>query len=845
MFARKLTFFALLVLMVFLIAQLSLVKKDADSVVVNVTETSVFVSAEMEQAIDSALNAVGGPMPNGIPPLNGDAVPMPDDIEQIPNERPAGLRANERLIADIAIEADYELYWRLGGEAQTRSYILELMAEVSAIYERDINVQLNPSFIRIATTPNDPWTATRTDDALNELMDYWNTNEVNRPRALVLLLSGREFTEAGGRAYLNGVCDANRRPGRSYDYAVAGYLASSPGVIFDPYIVAHEIGHSFGSLHSHCYQRANNEWYDRCFNQEPGCYSGATVATNGTVMSYCRTVTTPLSFTDGDPVMIDVMRNYAESVTELSAMGCLRVDDNGVESLQIEDVWTADENGRSKTAFMLGDTIRHYVTVNNLNDVAQSAEFEWAISGPCNFNDGYIGTLNISVGISYWYLLNRSIPNDACSGTYNHTVSINHNGQTVSDSTTFTVEGTMQPTATPDPGSNTFIRINPASQTAALNTETCVDVIVDSTPAMGSFQFTLNFPANLLRVTDISAGAFLGSTGRNIVPFEEIDNANGVATYGQASFGSQAGASGSGTLAMVCFTPQAAGTATLSLSASQLTDVPGNNLNHNRQGGNITISDCYWADLDCDGDVDVVDIQLVAGRWNSSAGDGTYDAKYDLDNDGDIDVVDVQRIASQWNWRASRQPTTQIIEDNRATIEFSLMPADLEIAPNQTFTVALEVANADNLAAFETVLRFDPTHLRVESVSLTDFLSQTGRNVNAVEPSIDVENGSIAFGAFSMGSQSGVSGSGTIALIRMTALGEGSGTLDVDATQATDPYANEHNVIEQDGAYTVSGTPTAVRIGSHRAMNSSLTTLIVLFGFMLVGTVYMLRRSAK
>jgi DNA-binding beta-propeller fold protein YncE len=59
---------------------------------------------------------------------------------------------------------------------------------------------------------------------------------------------------------------------------------------------------------------------------------------------------------------------------------------------------------------------------------------------------------------------------------------------------------------------------------------------------------------------------------------------------------------------------------------------------------------CYTSDLDCDGDVDIVDIMTVASRWNTGTGDPGYDSLYDLDKDGDIDVVDVMTVAVRWGW---------------------------------------------------------------------------------------------------------------------------------------------------------------------------------------------------
>jgi hypothetical protein len=53
-------------------------------------------------------------------------------------------------------------------------------------------------------------------------------------------------------------------------------------------------------------------------------------------------------------------------------------------------------------------------------------------------------------------------------------------------------------------------------------------------------------------------------------------------------------------------------------------------------------------DLDCDCDVDIADIMLVASRWNSSTGDGEYEPFYDLDDNDAIDIVDIMLVAVHW-----------------------------------------------------------------------------------------------------------------------------------------------------------------------------------------------------
>ena len=58
---------------------------------------------------------------------------------------------------------------------------------------------------------------------------------------------------------------------------------------------------------------------------------------------------------------------------------------------------------------------------------------------------------------------------------------------------------------------------------------------------------------------------------------------------------------------------------------------------------------CAHGDVNCDGVIDIVDVQLVAGAWNSVAWTPGYSPRADLVRDGRIDIDDLIAIATLWH----------------------------------------------------------------------------------------------------------------------------------------------------------------------------------------------------
>ncbi|MFL6232358.1 MAG: M12 family metallo-peptidase [Thermoanaerobaculia bacterium] len=217
--------------------------------------------------------------------------------------------------ARVAIESDFELYSLFNNSTNATNYVGNLIGYASTIYTAELNTSLVVQSVSLWTTSNDPWTQTQTLCGLFEFGKYWNQNRTNVSRTIAHFLSGKSL--GGGVAWLNALCHgpfftggASSCPGLGTestswggDYGFTANISgsfniNSPTVVWDIYSTSHEMGHNFGSPHSHCYNglEGNASPIDQCYGGESGCYSGATSlpgpagTRSGTIMSYCHLI---------------------------------------------------------------------------------------------------------------------------------------------------------------------------------------------------------------------------------------------------------------------------------------------------------------------------------------------------------------------------------------------------------------------------------------------------------------------------------------------------------------------------------------------------------------------------
>lgn len=217
-------------------------------------------------------------------PVCGGALPGP--VGDLPAHPNTGEGTTDRATYvckrfNIAFDTDNEFRTRLGGTTQAQNYIATIVGALNDIYNRDVSMKLNASYVRIWTT-DDPWSSTSTSAQLDQFVTYWVQNMGSVQRDLAHLVSTRSL--GGGIAYLNATCSTG------FGYGVSANLAGSfpyplvnhSGNNWDINVVAHELGHNFGTGHTH-----ESGWYNPVID---GCGNGD--CTNafglGSIMSYCH-----------------------------------------------------------------------------------------------------------------------------------------------------------------------------------------------------------------------------------------------------------------------------------------------------------------------------------------------------------------------------------------------------------------------------------------------------------------------------------------------------------------------------------------------------------------------------
>jgi hypothetical protein len=437
---------------------------------------------------------------------------------------------------------------------------------------------------------------------------------------------------------------------------------------------------------------------------------------------------------------------------------------------------------------------------------------------------------------------------------------------------TATVNGVVmqkQPAIVFTPAPRRAIRLLPGQKNLFWGTSFELAVWADSVCDLGSFEFALAFPHNIIELDSIWLGNFLGSTGRISASTPPRFLKSGDTTtisFGGFSFGDGRGPEGAGALAHLRFKAVGLDTADLKFTHAMLTTSEGNTLSLAAHlGSRITVSanpvdarltmiiaepDSIPADGVSTSLITVIpkdaagnrlppgltiELATTAGTWADGVqdrGDGTYTRRLISAKTPGVAIV-----SAKVNGIAMTQTAAVVFFPPPAKV-VRVAPVDTTVFLGKSFRLAVLADNVWDLSSFELSLRLPNKIVQLDSVWLGNFLSSTGRTVQSLGPILqnigDTTNAS--FGAFSFGDKPGPSGSGVLAWMQLAPLQLDTAQIEfisaamVDAKANSQPIATLRNgrvIIAPGGAdpakTVVTASPTAIPANG---LSTSLITVI-------------------
>lgn len=184
----------------------------------------------------------------------------------------------------IYFECDYQLYSSIGS-SNVNSFVTSNFNSIAALYQNE-NIPIQLSEIYKWNTP-DPYMAYSTSSEV--LKKFCDTKQDNFNGDIGQLLSFRDI--GGGIAWMDVLCSSYNAQYHTGRLSVLGNMNSQiiplPTYSWNVGASAHELGHNFGSPHTHSCTWPGGP-LDSCYTAEGSCSRPLRANYNGTIMSYCH-----------------------------------------------------------------------------------------------------------------------------------------------------------------------------------------------------------------------------------------------------------------------------------------------------------------------------------------------------------------------------------------------------------------------------------------------------------------------------------------------------------------------------------------------------------------------------
>lgn len=239
-----------------------------------------------------------------------DADVLPDNQARMPEEA-----LSDRCVT-LYFELDYDAYLANNSDVETATnWITSIFNNSQTIYANDgITTALRSVFV---WTEEDGYTGSSSSDYLEA---FFRRRPVFDADVSMFIT-----TNGGGLGGVAGGIGSICTP-RNISFSDVNFSFSNvPSYSWTVQVVTHELGHVFGSPHTHgCYWNGNNTSIDGCGTTagftEGNCALGP-IPSSGTIMSYCHLVSAGINFANGFGP-----QPLARILTHITSSRCLSTD---------------------------------------------------------------------------------------------------------------------------------------------------------------------------------------------------------------------------------------------------------------------------------------------------------------------------------------------------------------------------------------------------------------------------------------------------------------------------------------------------------------------------------------
>jgi hypothetical protein len=209
------------------------------------------------------------------------------------------------------------------------------------------------------------------------------------------------------------------------------------------------------------------------------------------------------------------------------------------------------------------------------------------------------------------------------------------------------VNGTFSNVGAPPPPEPALVFVDPAKTSngsLGLGATFAVNVKIVNASDVAGLEFMLGFNASALNVQSVVQGAFIPMS---VTPAIETDNSTGFARFNVSL---STPLSGDGAVAVIQFQVMAEGVnnSTLHLYDVALVDSGGDALPFSTVDGSFSNLKVAPGDLNHDGIVDIRDAIVFSHLFGSVSSDPDWNPEADMDGNGQIDIIDMILIAGKF-----------------------------------------------------------------------------------------------------------------------------------------------------------------------------------------------------